>query len=69
MVGTTTLKCPNFEKSYLKNFFHELQKNNQKPIAEKIITFQMDKKSITKREEAQYQGQYFQVDLYTGPES
>ena len=26
VVGTTTLECPNFEKSYLKNCFHELQK-------------------------------------------
>ena len=26
VVGTTTLECPNFEKSYLKNCFHELQR-------------------------------------------
>ena len=26
VVGTTTLECPNFEKSNFKNCFHELQK-------------------------------------------
>ena len=34
-----------------------------------IITFLMDKISITKREVKEYEGQPFQVALHTGPES
>ena len=39
-------------------------------IAEKIITFLMDKKSITKPAvRSRIEGQPFQVALHTGPES